>query len=419
MNPRFWKKLHWLLPNIELRRWLLLLLMSAVLLSSETTLFLSKKLSLFLYIVSLFPTAALFAYSYYRVIRFVYSEFQVVESGEVAKFYPSRHFDVNPRLVVIGGGTGLATLLRGIKKYARLYDEQNVSAVVSVMDDGGSSGRLRNELNILPPGDIRNCLVSLAREETMMAELFKYRFQGEGELGGHSFGNLFIAALTAITGDFERAVEESTKILAVKGSILPATLSSHALVAEKNDGSIVKGESDISATPGKEIKRIFLDPPGANVNRKVLQAISEADCIIFGPGSLFTSVIPNLLVREIRETLKESHALKIYICNIMTQPHETDGFTASDHLRVILENLNGARLDYVVINSRKGSPEMLARYAQRGSYPVEVDLDQLNRLDTRIVLGELMAEADYLRHNFKNLSRLIVNLIVNRMYGKK
>ncbi|MDD2715733.1 MAG: YvcK family protein [Candidatus Wallbacteria bacterium] len=419
MGKKLFEKFRFLLPDIELRRWLIILILSSALITVEIVFLGLQKLSLFFFLLFFTPACGLLGYSYYRVIRYIFELLRGFDSKEAAKFFPPRHFEIAPKIVVIGGGTGLSTLLRGIKRYSRFYDERNVTAVVTVMDDGGSSGRIRAELHILPPGDIRNCLVSLANEETLMAELFKYRFEGSGELSGHSFGNLFIAALTNVTGDFERAVEESSKILAIKGTILPAMSSSHTLMAELKNGSIAAGESEIGITQGKEIKRVFLDPPGTAVNHKVIQAISEADCIIFGPGSLFTSVIPNLLIPEIRAVLSESAALKIYICNIMTQPHETSGFTASDHIRTILEYLPKVKLDYCIINSQRGSEESLTRYALKESYPVVVDRDQLARLDTDIVLDELMEESDYLRHNFKKLARLIINLVVNRIYEGK
>lgn len=356
-------------------------------------------------------------YSYFRIISYLYNELSKCESTEISNFYPARHFEVSPKIVVIGGGTGLSTLLRGIKKYGRLHDKQNVTAVVTVMDDGGSSGKLRREYNLLPPGDIRNCLVSLANEETMLANLFKYRFKGEGELSGHSFGNLFIAALTDITGDFEKAIEVASKILAVKGQILPASLSLHTLKAELINGKIITGESNIGKIKGKLIKKLFLDPPGVKPNHKVLQAISEADCIVLGPGSLFTSIIPNLLVPQIKETIKESKAIKIYICNIMTQPKETDDFKASDHVKEIIKYLGGNKyLDYVIINSKYGSKKILEKYASEGAYPVEIDYKNLDKLGISIILEDLMEQKNYLRHNFKALSRLILNLVVKHVF---
>jgi len=376
------------------------------------------KLSLFGFSVYFIPTILLFIFGYFRLIKSLYDIYRDCRSGEIKNFFPARQFEISPKIIIIGGGTGLSTLLRGIKNYGRIYDEKNVSAIVSVMDDGGSSGKLREELNILPPGDIRNCLVSLANEETLMAELFNYRFKGEGGLSGHSFGNLLIAALTGITGDFDTAVEESSKILAVKGKILPATMSMHTLKAKLNDGSIVEGESNIGNTPGKEIKKLFLDPYCARVNKRVLEAISKADCIIFGPGSLFTSIIPNLLAEDIREIIKHSDAIKVYVCNIMTQPHETDGFSASDHVKTLYKYLGGDYLDYVFINSREGSPDILKKYAAQGSYPVKIDKKAMKDLGVKVVYENLMEESNYLRHDFKNLARLIINLTVNHNYEK-
>lgn len=416
---KFLYRLRWLLPKIEARKWIILIILCVALMTYEFIMFGIKKLSVFGLLVYLIPTISLFVYAYIRLIKSMYDIYRDCRSGEIRNFYPSRHFEFSPKIIVIGGGTGLSTLLRGIKNYGRIYDEQNVTAIVSVMDDGGSSGKLREELNILPPGDIRNCLVSLANEETLMSELFNYRFKGEGGLSGHSFGNLLIAALTGITGDFDTAVEESSKILAVKGKILPATMSMHMLKAKLLDGQVVEGESSIGKTQGKNIKKLYLDPYKARVNKKVLEAISEADCIIFGPGSLFTSIIPNLLVDDIREVIKQSNAIKVYVCNIMTQPNETDGFSASDHIKTLFKYMGGNFLDFVLLNSREGSPEILKKYAEKGAFPVKVDKKNIKELDVNIVYDDLMEESNYLRHDFKNLARLIINLTVNHNYEKK
>ena len=274
------------------------------------------------------------------------------------------------KIVAIGGGTGLSTLLRGLKRYTT-----NLTAVVTVSDDGGSSGRLQKELGILPPGDIRNCSVALADDEALVTDLFKYRFaEGEG-LMGHSFGNLFLAAMTGITGNFDRAIKESSRVLNIKGRVLPATLESVRLRATMRDGSEVSGETAISHSP-VGIARLALEPEGVEPLREVIDAIAQADAIILGPGSLYTSILPNLLVRGVAEAVATASCPKIYICNVMTQPGETDRFTASDHVDALLEQ-SGARVcDYAVVNLEPPQ-RLLETYAEGGQSPVAPDRDRI------------------------------------------
>ena len=264
------------------------------------------------------------------------------------------------KVVAIGGGTGLSTLLRGLKRKT-----SNLTAVVTVSDDGGSSGRLQKELGVLPPGDVRNCLVALADDEAMVTDLFKYRFsEGEG-LSGHSFGNLFLAAMSGITGNFDKAIKESSRVLNIKGRVLPSTLGIVRLCARLEDGSVVEGESNISMS-GQRIKEVFFDPPFAAPLAEVLAAIAEADAIVLGPGSLFTSIVPNLLVDRIAREVAASSAVKIYVCNVMTQPGETDGMTASDHIRALMENAGAKICDYAIINDEPPSRGIRARRTDTG-----------------------------------------------------
>jgi uncharacterized cofD-like protein len=319
-----------------------------------------------------------------------------------------RQLGRGPRVVVVGGGTGLSTLLRGIKAYT-----SNVTAIVTVADDGGSSGRLRKEMGVLPPGDIRNCLVALADSEPLMARLFQYRFP-DGDptgLGGHTFGNLFIATMSAITGDFEQAVKESSRVLAVRGRVLPSTLDDVVLVAECEGGLMVEGESTLS-TCGASIRRVFLRPQDPMALPDAVEAIAGAEVIVLGPGSLFTSVLPNLLVPGIREAIRRSNALKVYVCNVMTEPGETDGFDASDHLRALFEHVGSGMVDVVVVNTGEVPPKLAERYRQEGAYPVAVDGEGLRALGVSVVEGDLVSVADYARHDPERLARAIMKLVI-------
>jgi uncharacterized cofD-like protein len=312
-----------------------------------------------------------------------------------------------PRVVAIGGGTGLPNLLSGLKAYT-----DRLTAVVTVADDGGSSGRLRRDLNILPPGDLRNCLVALAETQPLMGQLFQHRFTSQGELSGHSFGNLFIAALTEVTGDFGEAVRASSKVLAVSGQVLPVTLEDVRLVATLADGRQISGESHITEAGGA-IRKLSLDPPGVRPNPEVLQAIAQADAIVMGPGSLYTSILPNLLVGSVAKAVERSGALKIYICNVMTQPGETDGFSVSGHLRALKEQTSFSLVDYVVVNTEPLSEELRQRYADGGQFPVAVDRDAVEALGVRLVKARLLETRDGLvRHNPGRLARTVIKLIV-------
>ncbi len=322
----------------------------------------------------------------------------------VEVLYDRRYLDQGLKLVAIGGGTGLSTLLRGLKAFT-----SNVTAVVAVSDDGGSSGKLRQDLGILAPGDVRNCLVALADDESLLKELFRYRF-AQGGLEGHSFGNLFLAALTDLAGDFEVAIQLSSQILAVRGQVLPATLSPVNLTASYSDGSKVTGESMIPKHPvDTRIDRINLEPADVKPPQQVIAALEQADAILLGPGSLYTSVIPNLLVPEIAGAIRRSSAPKIYICNVMTQPGETDGMGAADHVEALLSHAD-VGLDYVLVNL--GDPEKLAeKYRAEGALPVDPQLERLAALGIEGVGTSLLSETDWVRHDPDRLARTIMDLI--------
>ncbi|HEX9245610.1 MAG TPA: gluconeogenesis factor YvcK family protein [bacterium] len=318
-----------------------------------------------------------------------------------------RQLQRGPRIVVLGGGTGLSTLLRGLKKVST-----NLTAVVTVFDDGGSSGRLRREQGILPPGDIRNCLVALAEAEPLLTKLFTHRFKG-GDLDGHSFGNLFIASMTQVTGDLETAVKECSKVLAIRGRVLPTTLRDVVLCAEMADGAVVEGESAITRAGGT-IRRVFLKPARVPALQDVLEAIAEADLIVLGPGSLYTSVLPNLLVDGVVEALRRSPALKVYVCNVMTQQGETRGFRASDHVRVLLEQGGKGLFEYVLVNTRRPRNQaLLARYSQQGAEPVEPDVEAIRAFGLRPVSEDLISEEELVRHDPRKITAVLLQLVAS------
>lgn len=325
--------------------------------------------------------------------------------------YEKRKLDKGPAVTVIGGGHGLSVLLRGIKTAT-----SNVTAVVTVADDGGSSGRLREDLGILPPGDLRNCLVALADTEPLMEKLFQYRFKGKSELSGHSFGNLFIAAMTEVTGDIEQALKESSKVLAVKGKVLPASKEHVRLDAIMEDGTIVEGESHIPEAH-KRIHRVRLFPEQVKPVQSALDALTHADAIILGPGSLYTSIMPNLLVDGVAEAVRKSKAIKIYICNVMTQPGETDGYTASMHAKAILDHAGKGAIDFMLVNDHPISRDMRAFYAKKGAYPVAIDEDAINALGIGFVKADIINESDVIRHDPDKLSRVVMQTVM-KMTGR-
>jgi uncharacterized cofD-like protein len=320
------------------------------------------------------------------------------------------------RVVALGGGTGLSTLLRGLKEYVvRRSDEHpnthrpisELTAVVTVTDDGGSSGRLRRENRVLPPGDIRNCMVAMSKDEALMGRLFQYRFHAGRGLIGHNFGNLFLAALTHVTGDFAEAVRVSSKVLAIRGRIFPSTLSNIHLVARLTNGRIVHGETKITAsrTP---LDRLSLSPRSVSAFPSVIEAIHEADLIILGPGSLYTSILPNLLIPEITAAIVKSNAPRVYIANLMTQPGETTSYSLADHLRAIRRHTGLSIVDWVVANRRTVSPEVARRYHRKSARQVTVDLPEIQKLGHRLILDNLLEEHGVIRHNPRRLARLLV-----------
>ena len=401
----------WFYPGIGIKRWIvvsafgIVLVIAGVLNLDKESIFLLRLLG----IILIFLGISLLILGVIRAIR-SFILFFFPELGKRKEFvdiiYRRRQLERGPNIVTIGGGTGLSVLLEGFREYT-----SNISAVVTVADDGGSSGRLRRQFDILPPGDIRNCLVALADAPELMRKLFQFRFGSSSEFAGHNFGNLFITVMTQVTGDFDKAIKESSKVLAIRGQVIPSTLNKVVLVAKYKDGSITEGEASIPEVK-RPIQRVWLKPEGSLATQEALQAIQEAASIIFGPGSLYTSIIPNLLVKETCEAIVKSDAVKVYVCNIMTQPGETDGFTASEHLRALLSHSHPKLIDYCLVNTGSISQDLRERYKQDGSYPVVADTNKIRNMGPRTIQENIIAVSNnYIRHDRIKLSRIILGLV--------
>lgn len=324
------------------------------------------------------------------------------------------------RIVALGGGTGLSMLLRGLKEYTARPREKpkrqppvQIDAVVTVTDDGGSSGRLRREYSILPPGDIRNCMVALSPDEALLARLFQYRFPGSRRgLGGHSFGNLFLTALTHITGDFPEAVRLSSNVLATRGRIFPSTAKNVMLKATLDDGKVVLGETRISHSR-RRIRHIQLVPPTARSLPEVIRAIREADLILLGPGSLYTSIIPNLLVRGVADAIAKSRGKCVYVANLMTQPGETTGYSLADHVRAIYKHAGKNLFHAIVCNRALASTEILRRYRKEGAEPLVSSLKELHAMGVECIEADLLQRGKVIRHNQRRLAKLILDHFIH------
>ncbi len=329
-----------------------------------------------------------------------------VKSGVGAAYVRRRQLAMGPRVVAIGGGTGLSTLLRGLKQHT-----SNVTAIVTVTDDGGSSGRLRSELGIVPPGDMRNCLVALADEEKLMTDLFQHRFtQGSGGLSGHSIGNLLLAGfIEQAAGDLDEALKLASQVLNIRGRVLPSSLDNIQLRALMEEADVLVGETAI-VDSGRRIRRLFLDPENARAHPEALEAIRNAELICIGPGSVFTSVIPNLLVPGIIAALEEAECPKAYICNVMTQVGESQGFTAAEHLLAIQANVEGRFCDHVLVNTGRPSADLMERYMSEGQEMVEPDMDRIKLMGLRPIPGNYMSESDTVRHDPLRLAARLMEL---------
>jgi len=324
------------------------------------------------------------------------------------------------RVVALGGGTGLSMVLRGLKEFVASSKKDKIgrpisdlAAIVTVTDDGGSSGRLRREYRVLPPGDIRNCMVALSKDEHLLGKLFQYRFPAGRGLAGHSFGNLFLTALTNVTGDFPQAVRVSAQVLAIRGRIFPSTAQNVTLEADLEDGKIVHGETNISRSR-KSIRKVRLVPRRVRALPEALQAIGSADLILVGPGSLYTSIIPNLLIEKVVQAIKRSPATCVYIANLMTQPGETQHYSVADHIRAIYEHTGRGLFDFVVINRSRVPSSLLRRYRAQDAEPVDPSFDELDRMKVSYVTGDLLHDRGVVRHDQRRLARLLLDQFVKR-----
>ena len=419
------KDAGWLLPGLEIKRWFILIITGVVMATVGLCIIYNLRpvytlIKMIMKITQMLPSEIIgwvliilgVVFFFIGWLKTNYSILDVNNERNrhavLEDLYRRRKLNRGPKIVAIGGGTGLSTMLKGIKKITN-----NITAVVTVGDDGGSSGKLREELGVLPPGDIRSCIAALADDEDMVAKLFQYRFKDCAGLSGHSFGNLFLTAMCSITGDMVRAVMESSKVLSIRGRVLPSTLDDMRLVAEMQDGTIIRGESNISES-GKKIKRLFSEPGNCKALDDVIWAIHEADLIILGPGSLYTSVVPNLLIKEIAKAVNDAKAKKIYVCNIMTQPGETDGFSVSDHIKTLYQHAKYEKIIDAVLVNNELPESLLAPYKDAGSEPVVVDKNEINKLGIEIVQKNLIEDkrfedghSSFVRHSPSRLARII------------
>ena len=414
------KDAGWLLPGLEVKRWFILIITGAILATVGFCIITNLRpiyilINLIIKLTQMIPPeiigwvlvaigALVFCLGW---LKTNYSILDVSNERNrhavLEDLYRRRKLNRGPKIVAIGGGTGLSTMLKGIKKITN-----NITAIVTVGDDGGSSGKLREELGVLPPGDIRSCIAALADDEDLVAKLFQYRFKDCAGLSGHSFGNLFLTAMCSITGNMVKAVQESSKVLSIRGRVLPSTLDDMRLVAEMADGSIIKGESNIPES-GKKIKRLFTEPLNCKPLEDAILAIHDADLIILGPGSLYTSVIPNLLINDIAKAVNNSKAKKIYVCNIMTQPGETDNYSVSDHLKALIQHAGSNKIvDAVLVNDYL--PENLAdKYQEAGSYPVRLDVAEVKKMGIKIFAKKLIQDnkEGLVRHSSYRVARAV------------
>lgn len=418
----------WLYPGIRIKRWVVLFFFSIVVLAFgfagifggifrdvkiktginvDNFFYRLQKLKAMDYILIALGTGGVILAvrrAYYSVLT-IYAPNQEKEFLNMA--YQRAKLQRGPKITAIGGGTGMPNVLRGMKKYTA-----NLSAVVTVADDGGSSGRLRKDYGIIPPGDIRNCIVALADEETLIGKLFQYRFGKKGELAGHSFGNLFITAMSHVVGDMPSAINESSKVLAIHGQVHPVTLANITLKAKLKDGRRVTGESKIPRAKGGGIDRVYISPSNCSPYPAALESIKKADVVVVGPGSLYTSIIPNLLVPGVSEAMRNRKSLKIYICNIMTQPGETDGFKVSDHLKALFDHAGKGVIDYVIANNKVPSPDVAKRYAREKAFPVEIDRHEIQRLGVKLIECPLFDDGKFIRHSPEILAAMIMKQIL-------
>lgn len=413
----------WLVPGLKLKRWFALIILGSVVAAIGVALLFQLQPIYFLvkYAKKMFHTiqpeiagivlivlgAVIFLKAWQETnFSFMDIKGQRNRNAMGEALYRRMKLNHGPKIVAIGGGTGLSTLLKGIKKLTN-----NITAIVTVGDDGGSSGRLREEMGILPPGDIRNCIAALADDDDIVTKLFQYRFKSGEGIKGHSFGNLFITAMSAISGDMVTAIKESSKVLVIRGRVLPATTEDMRLIATMEDGSVVKGESNIPEA-GKRIVDLSSEPVNCKPTPDVIEAIHSADLIILGPGSLYTSIIPNLLVSGVAEAVSNSNAAKIYVCNVMTQPGETDNYSVSDHIKALFSHAvksgaNKKLFDAVLVNDYLPT-DLIKKYEEKDSLPVEEDTGAIKNLGVEIVRAKLIENnKELVRHNPSKVAKAI------------
>jgi uncharacterized cofD-like protein len=414
--------LRWLYPGMRVKRWLGLAFLSMAAFMLALLYAFGVDLMRFLYrsfpltqpgryalaAAVLLTSVTVFLFAILRLVRSVARGVAPASHEKMTSaVYRTRVLQRAPHVVAIGGGTGLSTLLRGLKQVTA-----NVTAIVTVMDDGGSSGRLRDEIDVLPPGDVRNCLLALAEDESRLSDYFQHRFDAPPELAGHSLGNLVLVGLEQATGSFDRAIEAMSYFLNVRGRVLPATLAKTRLVAHYADGEVVEGESRIGHD-GRRIERLTLSPSPVPAYERVLEAIADADVLVLGPGSLYTSLVPNLLVEPMARAIETSGAEKVLVANLMTQPGETDGFTLADHIRALAGYVDVQRFDLLLVNSARPADSILAGYRSEAAEPVADDLANSSEYRFRIVREDLLGVADLagkttVKHDPDKLARAIV-----------
>ncbi len=421
--------IYWLKPGLRIKRWIATGILGMTLIIFGITLMIDNALTiqiekhysiLMIFIGVILTTIAVIrtTMNMINVIYYVGLHGKLENPKHINRIQDKNLLSRGVRVVVIGGGTGLSVLLRGIKEYT-----SNITAIVTVADDGGGSGKLREDLGMLPPGDIRNCILALANTEPIMERLLQYRFK-DGVLSGQSFGNLLIAAMVGISDNFEDAIKRINDIFAVTGEVLPVTTEDITLFAKLKNEQVIKGESHIpikSLEVKSPIEKVFIKPKKVRPLKEALDAILDADVVILGPGSLYTSIIPNLLVEDISKFIEESSALKVYVANVMTQPGETDGYSLSDHVRAIENHIDNDIIEYIYTNNKNIKDIFLDKYQKEGADPVfsnEKDRKYLKQKDIKIVADNFIeVKRGYVRHNAKKLAESIINMVINEKYS--
>lgn len=429
--------ISWLCPGIQLKRWLLLFTAGVIVCAFSLALLFNNQvmgmaeellfrlsylatgkygngMTMALGTVGMLLGIGIMIYAVRRIVCSIVEAVSPESSDSLMEtIFIQRKLNSGPAITVVGGGTGLSTLLRGMK-----YITGNCTAVVTVGDDGGSSGRLRQELGIIPPGDLRKCLVAMADREPLMERVMQYRFEGDSYLSGHSLGNLFLAAMAETEGGMEEGLNAASQILKVRGHVIPSTLHSIQLAADMTDGSFVLGQAEI-AQARKTVQRLRMVPEDVPATKSAVDAIRQADILVFGPGSLYTSVICNLLVPDIREAVLQSKAVKIYVCNVMTQPGETDGFGAYEHVKTLTDYAGKLFLDYVIVNAEDISDEQIALYRAKGQEPISPDVEKIEQLGIKVIPAKLVSKSDMVRHDPQKLAQAIMSLAYRlRLFGR-